>query len=121
MSTTKMLNEANEMRASLPATTRRGEFYRPGKVDGRLLDVSQLARLFDLRRGGLDAAEHLEKQLLERLATVGDGVAYQPDDLSEDEERWFMDAAKAAGAPTRDLDDKVYELEDALKVALSVD
>jgi hypothetical protein len=32
-----------------------------------------------------------------------------------------LDAAKSAGAPTRDLDDKVYELEDALKVALSGD
>jgi hypothetical protein len=32
-----------------------------------------------------------------------------------------LDAAKSAGAPTRDLDDKVYELEDALKVALSAD
>jgi hypothetical protein len=32
-----------------------------------------------------------------------------------------LEAAKAAGAPTRDLDDKVYELEDALKVALSAD
>jgi hypothetical protein len=35
--------------------------------------------------------------------------------------RQKLDAAKAAGAPTRDLDDKVYELEDALKVALSGD
>jgi hypothetical protein len=32
-----------------------------------------------------------------------------------------LEAAKLAGAPTRDLDDKVYELEDALKVALSAD
>lgn len=32
-----------------------------------------------------------------------------------------LEAAKSAGAPTRDLDDKVYELEDALKVALSAD
>ncbi len=32
-----------------------------------------------------------------------------------------LEAAKAAGVPTRDLDDKVYELEDALKVALSAD
>jgi hypothetical protein len=32
-----------------------------------------------------------------------------------------LEAAKAAGAPTRDLDDKVYELEDALRVALSTD
>lgn len=32
-----------------------------------------------------------------------------------------LDAAKAAGSPTRDLDDKVYELEDALRVALSAD
>lgn len=97
MSTNRMLNETNEMLASMPATTRRGEFYRPGKVDGRLLDVSQLARLFDLRRGGLDAAEHLERQLLERLATVGDSVGNQPDDLTEDEERWFTHAAVAAG------------------------
>jgi hypothetical protein len=35
--------------------------------------------------------------------------------------RQKLDAAKAAGTPTRDLDDKVYELEDALKVALSAD
>ena len=32
-----------------------------------------------------------------------------------------LEEAKAAGAPTRDLDDKVYELEDALRVALSTD
>lgn len=32
-----------------------------------------------------------------------------------------LEAAKTAGAPTRDLDDRVYELEDALKVALSAD
>lgn len=32
-----------------------------------------------------------------------------------------LEAAKAAGAPTRDLDDKVYELEDTLRVALSGD
>ena len=32
-----------------------------------------------------------------------------------------LEAAKSAGTPTRDLDDKVYELEDALKVALSAD
>lgn len=32
-----------------------------------------------------------------------------------------LEAAKAAGAPARDLDDKVYELEDALRVALSAD
>ncbi len=35
--------------------------------------------------------------------------------------RQKLEAAKSAGAPTRDLDDKVYELEDALKVALSGD
>jgi hypothetical protein len=35
--------------------------------------------------------------------------------------RQKLEAAKSAGAPTRDLDDKVYELEDALKVALSAD
>jgi hypothetical protein len=35
--------------------------------------------------------------------------------------RQKLEAAKAAGGPTRDLDDKVYELEDALKVALSTD
>jgi hypothetical protein len=28
-----------------------------------------------------------------------------------------LEAAKAAGAPTRDLDDRVYELEDELKIA----
>lgn len=32
-----------------------------------------------------------------------------------------LEAAKAAGMPTRDLDDKVYELEDTLRVAMSVD
>jgi len=32
-----------------------------------------------------------------------------------------LEAAKAAGTPTRDLDDKVYELEDTLRVALSAD
>lgn len=32
-----------------------------------------------------------------------------------------LDVAKAAGSPTRDLDDKVYELEDAMRVALSAD
>ena len=32
-----------------------------------------------------------------------------------------LEAAKAAGTPSRDLDDKVYELEDALRVALSAD
>ena len=35
--------------------------------------------------------------------------------------RQKLEAAKSAGAPTRDLDDRVYELEDALKVALSAD
>lgn len=28
-----------------------------------------------------------------------------------------LDAAKAAGLPTRDLDDRIYELEDALRLA----
>jgi hypothetical protein len=32
-----------------------------------------------------------------------------------------LEAAKSAGAPTRNLDDQVYELEDALQVALSAD
>ena len=32
-----------------------------------------------------------------------------------------LEAAKAAGAPTRDLDDKVYELEDTLRVAMGED
>jgi hypothetical protein len=28
-----------------------------------------------------------------------------------------LDAAKAAGAPTKDLDDKIYEIQDALRLA----
>jgi hypothetical protein len=35
--------------------------------------------------------------------------------------RQKLEAAKAAGKPTRDLDDKVYELEDALRVAQAED
>ena len=31
-----------------------------------------------------------------------------------------LEAAKAAGAPTRNLDDKIYEIEDALQTALRV-
>ncbi len=94
MSTQKQLTEVSDMKASLPAATRRGELYPAGKVDGRFLDPHHLARMLDLSKRErvsetLSAGERLELKLFRRLATVGGGPGYMPDDLNADEELEF--------------------------------